>query len=71
MDDIKKTERKRFEAATQQADWNVVVQGNSTNTVPVWIYSVNPEHGARLVTQLSVEGYRAECHHGGLPLPAD
>ena len=69
MDDIKKAERKRFEAATQQADWNAVVQGNPTNTVPVWIYSVNPEHGARLVTQLSVEGYRAACQRGGLPLP--
>lgn len=69
MDDIKKAERKRFETATQQADWNAVVQGNPTNTVPVWIYSVNPEHGARLVTQLSVEDYRAACQRGGLPLP--
>ncbi|WP_208691058.1 hypothetical protein [Pseudomonas oryzihabitans] len=40
MDDIKKAERRRFEAATQQADLNAVVQGNPTNTVPVWIYSV-------------------------------
>jgi hypothetical protein len=71
MDSIKKAERKRFEAATQQADWNAVVQGSPTNTVPVCIYSVNPEHGARLVTQLLVEGYRAACHRGGLPLPAD
>lgn len=48
MDDIKKAERKRFEAVTLQADWDAVVQDNPTNTVPVWIYSVDPARHAAL-----------------------
>jgi hypothetical protein len=27
----------------------------------VWLYSFNPEQGCRLITQLSVEGYRLAC----------
>lgn len=67
MNDIKTAAKRRFERAVQGANWQAQVQGDPTNTVAVWLYSVNPVQGARLIVQLSVEGYRRACSPAGLP----
>ncbi|HFS8928338.1 TPA: hypothetical protein ACH1VU_005598 [Pseudomonas aeruginosa] len=67
MDDIKTAAKRRFERAVQGANWQAQVQGDPTNTVAFWLYSVNPVQGARLIVQLSVEGYRRACSPAGLP----
>ncbi|WP_329006234.1 hypothetical protein [Pseudomonas aeruginosa] len=67
MDDIKTAAKHRFERAIQGANWQAQVQGDPANTVAFWLYSVNPVQGARLIVQLSVEGYREACSPAGFP----
>lgn len=58
MDDIKQATKRKFVRDLANAHWTMHVQGTGANTVPFWLYSVSPLTGVRLITQLSVDGYR-------------
>jgi hypothetical protein len=67
MDDIKRAARKRFERDLREAGWEASIQGEAFDKVAFWVYSVSPSQGVRVISQLSVEGYRAACEKRVLP----
>lgn len=59
LDDIQKAAQKRFEQALMNAGHHFHVHGEGNTTVPLWLYSISPTRGIRVITQVSIEGYRA------------
>ncbi len=60
MDDIKRQTMKRFEQLANAAGWQAHLppQDAAEAAVPVWLYSVNPNIGPRIFSQLFLSAYR-------------
>jgi hypothetical protein len=67
MDESNAASKSRFEQALKDANWNAQVNGASNNPIALWLYSVNPVQGARLITQMSADGFRVACEQPALP----
>ncbi len=67
MDERMTAAKGRFEQALKDANWNAQVNGASNNPIALWLYSVNPVQGARLITQMSADGFRLACDRPTLP----
>ncbi|MGF6281900.1 hypothetical protein ABH908_000067 [Pseudomonas frederiksbergensis] len=62
MDDIKRQTLKRFEQLANAAGWQAHLPppNEAETAVPVWLYSVSPNSGPRLFSQLFLSAYRGK-----------
>lgn len=69
MDDIQRQTLKRFEQVANAAGWQAHLPppDASETAVPVWLYSVNPNSGPRLFSQLFLSAYRNGAFPGEIP----